>query len=67
MFFHAPAKRMIRITAMCECEGIICVCVDKMGHQSLLRLYFILANEEAASALLGHNGNVHSEVTSKAG
>lgn len=45
----------------------VCVCVDMMGHQSLLWLYFILANEEAASVLLGHSGNVHSEVTSKAG
>lgn len=62
---------MIRITVMCECEGIVCVCVcecvDKMGHQSVLWLYFILANEEAVSVLLGHSGNVHREVTSKAG
>lgn len=66
---------MIRITVMCECtcEGIVyacvCVCVggDKMGHQSVLWLYFILANEEAVSVLLGHSRNVHREVTSKAG
>lgn len=49
---------------MCVC---VCECVDKMGHQSVLWLYFILANEEAASVLLGHSGNVHREVTSKAG
>ena len=41
--------------------------VDKMGHQSMLWLYFILANEEAASVLLCHGENAHSEVTSKAG
>lgn len=45
----------------------VCVCVDKIGHQSVLWLYFILANEEAANVLLGHSGNIHSEVTSKAG
>lgn len=66
---------MIRISVMCEYVDILCVCVcvchhvcvDRMGHQSVLWLYFILANEEAASVLLGHSGNIHGEVTSKAG
>ncbi len=49
---------------MCLC---VCVCVHWTGHQSVLWLYFILANEEAASVLLGHSGNMHGEVTSKAG
>ena len=30
-------------------------------------LCFILANEEAENVLLGHSGNMRSEVTSKAG
>lgn len=55
--------------AKCVCVCLcVCICVDtRTGHQSAPWLYFILANEEAASVLLGHSGNMHSEVTSKAG
>lgn len=56
---------------MCVC---VCICTsvglcgqDRTSKSCVLWLYFILANEEAVSVLLGHSGNMHSEVTSKAG
>lgn len=54
----------------------VCVCVSMSAglrersrtSKSRTRwLRFIPANEEAVSVLLGHSGNTHSEVTSKAG
>lgn len=54
----------------------VCVCIcmsaglcgqDGTSKSCVLWLYFILANEEAVSVLLGHSGNMHCEVTSKAG
>lgn len=40
---------------------------DGTSKSSMNWLCFIPANEEAVSMLLGHSGNMHSEVTSKAG
>lgn len=46
----------------------VCLCgQDRTSKSCVLCLYYILANEEAVSVLLGHSGNTHSEVTSKAG
>lgn len=50
----------------------VCVSAGPCGHyrtskSDVMTLCFILANEDAVSGLLGRSGNMHSEVTSKAG